>query len=514
VSLEGHQKLNTDELRTVTMGSRALSPGEQLLRGSRLFSIPKPLRDAPTNTKMLAPKSSTMTKTFPQYQAITSPLSAREKGDWGFKRPFPVKTTLATTTPLIRIKEVDTVESVTDFNTASDHALSLEKFQEMRVVMSIPKSAGLKDKPDVSDTHIVSVFEEESDYTHLDKDKRPALRRWKFKGPWLANMTDGQLEQYIAKAVRPRRQEFAEVLKQRMVDETNSRRATAAMEAGKPVPRPIKASDIKDSEYLTYVRGLRNDVVALYEILAQFLDLAPLAVPKGFSKALSVYLGQSDKGTSPYGKTGPPPSHPSAGISYLRTSAVMENHPVYGPQAKQSPVLARVLYPRVNGAAAKLGVGGFVANAPAGDNEFNLWKPQRKMGRGEVLSGIRSLDTKTPGGAKCYVQPHSASVDSTGKVVLRVLESRPESEVVVKEGKGTATIYNDSAMARYTPKDEHVEQQLQQQQQQERQQVRMGRFAEALMPDTAEPAPAKDEKEVLGSSSSYGLSDTQEPKQE
>src|SRR6478752_1184195 len=164
------------------MGSRAVSPGGALLRSSRLFSLPKPLPEPQsTNLHIGDHKSPTMTRQYPQYQSITSPLSSREKGDWGFKRPFPLKSTLTTSTPLIRVNQVDSIESVTDFASAADHALSLEKFQEMRIPLSIPKG---NEKSGISvrnDAWRKSVFEEDLDFTEYRKG-RIDDKRWKFQG--------------------------------------------------------------------------------------------------------------------------------------------------------------------------------------------------------------------------------------------------------------------------------------------------------------------------------------------
>ncbi|GFP57467.1 hypothetical protein ACSS6W_010228 [Trichoderma asperelloides] len=435
------------------MGGRAVSPGGALLRTSRMFSIPKPLPEPPsTNLHIGDHKSATMTRPYPQHQSITSPLASREKGDWGLKRPFPLKSTMATSTPFIRVKQLDTVENVTNFASAADHSLSLEKFQELRVAMSVPHNTDKKaDSSSRTELWHKSVFEEDMDVT----DFKAGLgddRRWKFQGPWLARMTEGKFIEYLDKKVRPKRAQFRALLKEKLADDITTSQNRAAIEAGKETPAKVEAKDISEEQFTDYLRSLRNDRVTLYALVSKFLDLAPLGQPVGI---IQTFWSNRDSlaSESPYGKSGPPPSHPSAGISYLRTSSFMENHPVYGPQGKRTPALARVVYPKAGPVPPKLGVGGFVADAPPGDNEFNF----RTVTRGRVssnktmLNGIMHLDTTTFGGAKAYVEATTANVDPSGKVVLQLRETSAEAQVVARESKGLTEIYHDGKTKSYTP---------------------------------------------------------------
>ncbi|KAK3192152.1 hypothetical protein K4F52_001781 [Lecanicillium sp. MT-2017a] len=430
------------------MGARTISPGGALLRTSRMFSVPKPLAESQaTNLHMADHKSATMTKPYPQSQSITSPLSSREKGDWGFKRPFPLKTTMGTSTPLVRVKSIDAVESVTDFASAADHTLSLEKFQELHLAMSVPR---VKEKvfgsSSVSQQSMFpkSVFEEDLDVTDFDNGGRTDDRGWKFRGPWLARMTQGDFMQYLNKQVRPKRAQFRALLRNKLAEDITANQNAAAMDQGKPAPPAVLAKDVTDAQFTSYLRSLRNDRVTLYALVSNFLDLPPLGQPVGFVQT----IWREDKSVpeSPYGKAGPPPSHPSAGISYLRTGSYMENHPVYGPQAQKSPVLARVVYPRYGGNPVKLGVGGFVADAPAGHNEFNF-RPY-KQGQKPAINGVQHLDTTTYGGAKAYVDPATASVDPSGKVVLELKETTEEAKLLAQERAGGAKVYDNSAAKR------------------------------------------------------------------
>ncbi|KAM0236332.1 hypothetical protein ACHAPO_004964 [Fusarium lateritium] len=427
------------------MAPKTVSPGGRLMKASRLFSLPKPLGEPQSNNLHIGDhKSPTMTRQYPQYQAITSPLSSREKGDWGFKRPFPLKSTLTTSTPLIRVKQVDSIESVTDFASAADHALSLEKFQEMRIAMSIPKNKDTNAKTFTTATWHKSVFEEDLDFTERRQGRKDD-KRWRFKGPWLARMTEGEFIGYLEKAVRPKRAQFKGLLLERLVQSHNEEKAQSAMEQGTEAPEKITIDDVTPEWYTEYVRSLRNDRAALYGLVSKFLDLAPLGQPIGIMQGL-IAAGVNAATDSPYGKSGPPPSHPSAGISYLRTNSFMANHPLYGPQKQPTPTLARVVYPRQGPSPAKLGVGGFVADSPPGDNEFNnrYFSRQRISTNKKMLTGISHLDTTTYGGAKAYVSPETATVDPSGRVVVTLREAEPEAQLIAKEAKGRGQVYDSS----------------------------------------------------------------------
>ena len=118
-------------------GSR--SPTARLLRKSRLFSLPPPLPAPEVGSEHLAAGmtrgSDTATLPYPIRQAIATKPSSLGRGDWGVKRPLPLKSTTASSNPTLRIMAVDTIEHITDFESAADHVRTGEKWQEMRVPM-------------------------------------------------------------------------------------------------------------------------------------------------------------------------------------------------------------------------------------------------------------------------------------------------------------------------------------------------------------------------------------------
>ncbi|KAL0944480.1 mitochondrial 37S ribosomal protein bS1m [Colletotrichum truncatum] len=416
--------------------SARLSPGGALLRTSRMFSVPKPLPqpggEAASVSRYLSP---TATAPYPTHQSITTPESSRAIGDWGFKRSLPVQKTTKSSTPVVRIKQIDSVERITDYQSAADHTITLQKFHEMNLPISLPgpnrsRLGGLNDG-------FKSVFEDDGDFTTMEPG-RAEEKRWKFKGPWLAGLTQGEFDRFLRKNVRNKREEFRSFLKERLATELTAAEHQKSLDRGSEMPKKVLAQDITEDQLIEYQRKLRSDRVTLYSLVSEFLDLAPLQPPStlvNFSEA-----AEKAKRPSLYAENGPPMSHPSGGISYLRSAAFAENHPVYGPQAHQTPVLARIVSPRRDTNSAKLGVGGFITDVPQGDTAFN----QRAFRGGKsLIPGIASFDPDIEGGAKSFVQPTSARVDSSGSVQITVGEANEEAQLIYKELVGKSKIYND-----------------------------------------------------------------------
>lgn len=417
--------------------------------------MPKPLPDSNATTLSLGKLfSDTMTKHVPQHQAITSPQASREKGDWGLKRPFPLKSTLGTTTPAIRIKALDTIENITDFESAAGHTLSLEKFRELRIAMTIPRYTD--NYSGVSTLGLKSVFEKTADTTDVKPGTAGSTLRWQYRGPWLSNLTEGELLKYIRDHVRPRRAEFRRKAREAIARDLTAREANIALDRGQPRPPTTQATDITDAQLAEYLRNLRSDTPKLFEFVSEFLDLAPLTKPNLY-RSLPGAGGSMDRQDppsskeSPYGKFGPPPTHPSAGIGYLRTDAYIENHPVYGPQERRTATLARVLSPRQSNRALKIGVNGFVTNPPAGDSAFQTRYNNHYKGRVQSMAGINNLDIETHGGAKAYVEAKTGYVTATGRVMIATLDTSEEAKIIAKEAHGKSKVYHDKQTVRWRP---------------------------------------------------------------
>ncbi|KAK3939845.1 mitochondrial ribosomal protein MRP51 [Diplogelasinospora grovesii] len=421
--------------------ARSVSPGGALLRASRLFSLPAPIPPPLGDITSSAYNSESSTQPFPTHQVITTLSSSRKRGDWGLKRPLPLKTTTKSSTPMLRVKQIDSIEQITDYSSAADHGLTLKKFQELRLPITAPtKNQNGGYGADRMNLPKRSVFEEDSDFTAVDPEQQGAVKdkRWKFNGPWLAGMTQGDFKKWLAKNVRTRRLEFRQFLKKKLAVEMLRPATQKALDNGEELPSAIDPETISEEQLTEYLRRLRQNNQELYDMVGQFLDLAPLQPPTMSDVRLGLLGGaKADLRTTenPYADSGPPVTHPSAGISYLRTAAYLDNHPIYGPQRNHPPQQARVVRPRRQAIDGKLGVAGFVVETPHGDNYSN-----NKYNYNPELD---RLDPGVEGGAKLWVQPQRASVDSTGRVQVVVGNAKSEDELVVKELLGEEKMFGE-----------------------------------------------------------------------
>ncbi|KAI5920222.1 mitochondrial ribosomal protein MRP51 [Camillea tinctor] len=433
-----------------TVSGATVSPGAALLRSSRMFSMPAPI-PGPSGNFANATKhyNASATTNFPTHLSVTTPATSRMTGDWGFKRPLPLRTTLKSTIPLIRVKQVDSIEHVTDFVSASDHTITLKKYQEMHLPISVPP-----EDPRASREATISpksVFEEDGDVLAFDQDQAIELetKRWRFKGPWLAGMTDGDFNKYLEKTVRTRRSEFRAYLKEHLATTLTNKGQRSVLEKGTgETSETVTAESITDEQLMEELKRLREERTELYTHVSRFLDLAPVTTELALMGLGRMAPGQSRNVTkgSPYSYTGPPITHPSAGISYLRTRNFLENHPIYGPQLNHAPVKARVLMPR-NMAVAhffpSFGLAGFVPETPYGDTVFN----NRASFASKPKPGDKHLhqfDLEQRGGSKIYLEPSYATIGPNG--VIKIIATDPHKSMatlIAKEmiGEDGADVY-------------------------------------------------------------------------
>lgn len=472
---------------SVTMSKGVNSPTARLLQSSRLFSLPRPLPQPAmaSNPYDANPTvSDTATTPHPMYQAIATPVSSLSRGDWGLKRPLPGRTTRNTSTPHIRIRAQDNLQHITDFVSAADHTQTLKKWEEMGIRMIHPTTRPQMTKSGRQEP--TSVYESWLDHTDpeaamhrpsqgKDAGRVPARgeamqadmragQRWKYTGPWLAGMQEGEFEAWLAREVTKKQkkmQDWLEFLRKQQLDDKLQNAQRKARDEG----QPLTQSDLAqlrlslrptDDELTAMQKQLRDDyaVEGLYSdltaLICTFLDLPavrpaikdnpsnPFASPQ-LTRMVNLTTAESDDG--------PPVTHPGAGLSHIRTNAIMTNHPIHGPQAFPSPVLARVVRPRTTGNArpeyvASLGVGGFVAldRVPATLESNNAYASARSGSEVLSLSPYEParmsalLDEDLPGGNKMWVQPQMAWVDEQGRVRLDV-ERADREAVAVKQGE-------------------------------------------------------------------------------
>lgn len=381
------------------MATARLSPAASILRNSRLFAIPPPLNP----TTSLA--SDSATQPYPIYAAIETPTSSWDRGDWGFKRSLPRKSTTKTGTTTIRVqKGIDSAEHITDFESAGDHVLTLRKWKELNLPVRFMKRKTRDDS--------TSVFEAEVD--NISSSTSSTHRRWRYDGPWLAGRPGWEFDALL-KRVRNRKSEFQEYVRARLNAERSMSRRQEAIDAGRDLnEQRVGISDEEFDEHLHYLRATPS---AFGPLIAEFLDLPE--GPKGSSAAPSPQVGFSYGRTTvaaeTYREAGPPKTHPSAGLSYYRSGAHIFNHPTYGPQELNPPVVARVLRPSFRRRAPDVGVAGFVI-------------PHNSA---SMLLGTKTGQS-VPGGMKIVARPATAAIDSDGRVMLSAMKANDDSKKVYR----------------------------------------------------------------------------------
>lgn len=468
-----------------------LSPTANLLRNSRLFSLPNPLPRpivAQPNGAGSVKASDTATLPYPTHQAIATTPSSLARGDWGFKRPLPKRSRLLqTSNPVVRIEQWDTIEQITDFDSAADHVRTRQKFEEL----STPLMKGMSQLSltDVTAPAPKSVFEPAADTTAYEtehgldgagmylqalkekvkqsvKNSRSASedavqtytppafpehaarlpnQRWKHDGPWLPGMSAVEYTAYLSKELASRRAEFNDYLVEYVKGQIYAARSSYAKQNEEIPLDPTEAeayrakkeqawANISPSDIEAGIRDLRaqcaNDPLSsklVQNLIIPFLRLPPIKVK---ATQYSVDASREVDNQKFTDETTPSSTHPSAGLGYLRTRAYLANHPILGPQSLPTPITARVIQPRQAASNqyphARLGVAGFVAD----DQYRTLRAGSRQTGE----AGIDSLDTETVGGAKVHVQPRFAAVSPDGKVHIKVARSHG-AELKVKKGQ-------------------------------------------------------------------------------
>lgn len=391
------------------MSLRRLSPTANLLRTSRLFSLPPPLpRPNSDITASANYESDSATLPHPTHAAIETTKSSLGRGDWGLKRPLPLKSTTRTSTPTICIDNVDSIDHITDFSSAADHVLTLRKWQELGTPLSMANEKPERGSQQRERYYPRSVFESTHDNTFQDHSD-PNKQRWKFQGPWLAGSTEGEFRHYVEKNVKSRRLDFKRFLRERLAEERTIARRREAIESGQDFQGPDSVA-VSEEDVEDYVRRLRKDEDKLNKIVEEYLDL-----PRDRSTAMTSY-----------DKKGPPTTHPSAGLSYLRTGSHTYNHPLLGPQEEPAPVQARVIRPQTSAAGVKndkalLGVGGVVAE----DDRMTFAKDS---------TGLTGYNPDIPGGAKIYIRATRASVNPRGRIELTTKRPRGRTSENIAKG--------------------------------------------------------------------------------
>ncbi|MCJ1479336.1 hypothetical protein MMC13_008021 [Lambiella insularis] len=408
------------------MATKHMSPTAQLLRQSRLFSLPPPLPRPNHNPSSSAAlhESDTATLPYPTHASIETTQSSLARGDWGLKRPLPQQSTTATTTPVIRIGAIDSMYHITDFDSAADHTLTLRKWQEMSIPITMPRTSRSK----YSIEPRVSTFEEDLNRTDLARNRSVEnTKRWKYRGPWLAGKSQGEFEDYLTRKIKNRRSEFRKYLRSRVQEKMSAAARQAAIEDGKDLP--MKPIAISEPELQAEIIKLRQNQSELWGLIWDFLDL-PGFLPG--PEHVSERLGRVEVGFNESGEAdaevfqGPPSTHRSAGLSYLRTSSHVPNHPILGPMNTRPPVQGRIL---AHGSAASsnnhkvmVGVGGVVALGIPAVTHRGVRPPQ-----------WTNFEPDLEGGAKAWMVPREANIYPSGRILLST-DAASDDTVALWEG--------------------------------------------------------------------------------
>ncbi|RDW90698.1 mitochondrial 37S ribosomal protein bS1m [Aspergillus mulundensis] len=385
-----------------------LSPTAKLLRNSRLFALPQALTPVAPPTSRSYAESDSATLPHPIRASIVTPAASLSRGDWGLKRPLPAKSTSEKTSrPVVRINELDTFEHVTDFDSASDHTVTLEKFQELNMPISVLTKINFGGS--LLPKH-QSVFEQDVDNTEASENlNQPDMKRFRHTGPWLAGLTDAEFAAFLKK-VQKKKPQLLSQLEERFFEKRFAEIKNEAQDKGEDLdnlPAPTR------EEFDNYLKKLRTDPFALGPVVYDLLDLPATAPVPAERMAKKYYQTPPTKMASPeYATAGPPITHPSAGLYYARSHASLYNHPTYGPQANQRPVEARILRPRGKvknrGGRAVIGIGGIALDDMTSLTFSESYGP----------AGLSAFDPSLPGGAKYYVTPGRAFISSTGRIIL------------------------------------------------------------------------------------------------
>ncbi|KIW85343.1 hypothetical protein Z517_00733 [Fonsecaea pedrosoi CBS 271.37] len=459
------------------MTAARLSPAASLLRNSRLFAIPAaiPLPAIEPSSEPIS-YSDSATTPYPTRAALETPLSSLNQGDWGLKRPLPIKTTTKSGTPLVRFQRgIDTPEHVVDFESAADHVLTLRKYQELnlRVVLPAPR-----DRKSTLNTQRTSAFDSEVDHT---ADKPPSIpdrgastswldespserakrmpqhlrdtleniaqeragttkpghestpiqpqpasslaspatqtaRRWRYSGPYLAGLNGMEFDSFLKGITREKRAAFRQLVKNHLAEQRASDQRLKALEEGQADTAPQTQSEISDREVTEHLRYLRSEPGKFGPLIAEFFDLADGPKPSSDTTDPWSY-GRDTVSADLYKESGPPRTHPSAGLSYVKTEMFAANDAVTGPRGTRSPVAARLLrsiQSTHNKHIPFVGVAGFVVPQPTnpGISEQNWkWAPVKD-------------------GPKLVVTPIATSISQAGKVEI---QTRMQPDWVVED---------------------------------------------------------------------------------
>jgi hypothetical protein len=416
--------------------------------------------------------SDTATTPYPTHQAIWSPMSSRQRDDWGFKRPIPSKSTK--TVAAINVKVIDTPEKVTDFEDGSAHVKTLRKLQELNLSLSRGNVSGYRSLQRDPRAY-ASAFEPDLDNTARDGVERDPLAsssrsdsipsRWKFRGPDFRYMCDAEFSKWVQTKVKPRMPEFMEQLKIRSHRQyakkfaearpqrtrQRSQREEDESEGERDVLRRTFYSwmaQLDDGALKSYVESLQNGS-SLEKSDASFQEYAERAYSWPSSDILQLKKSAEEtladnlsanwshdeklfRVTShrdgnvdfmerfldvPHAlhsyqsyRYANQTTHPSAGLSYRRAQALVPNHHLYGALKKPTPTRARVLPIQSDRRDRSRTAAGGLAGVTLHGSQQDF------VNDSDVIPA--PVPNATHAGMKKWMVPTGARINADGRVIL------------------------------------------------------------------------------------------------
>lgn len=417
----------------MSVTSARLSPAANLLRNSRLFAVPAPLPNPPpVVTSQSFSASDTATLPYPTHAAIETSQLARRKGDWGLKRLLPARLSRKDATQAIRVRRgIDTIEQIADYESAGDHSINLQKWQALHipVLMTPPSekfSENSKTNPYAEGGFSTSVFEDRLD--NIVKREDSDARRWRFEGPWLQGLSGLEFDGYL-KEVGLRKVAFREYIRATMTKNKLKRLRSQAQDQAQVMDETSTTLIITEDELQDHLKSLRNRPEEFSEMISAFLDL-----PEGPKTDISRMSRKDELSSDEYALSGPPKTHPSAGLSYLRSTAYAINHPEHGPQTIRPPVPTRYLKSSavLDRDRIMYGIAGVVTNTTA---------HMKRLTDGYKSDNALDTSREAPaGGNKTLAQPVRVSIDAEGGIRLVIKSARAESRAIFMKPEEFAMI--------------------------------------------------------------------------
>lgn len=172
-----------------------------------------------------------------------------------------------------------------------------------------------------------SPFEESLDNSETSKGLgEPGVKQYRHTGPWLAGLTEAEFATYL-NTVSRRKPELLRQLREQLVEKRIAEARKKAQDKGEDL-ETLASPTITEEDFRRYLKTLRANPTEMGPVLFKLLDLSSSPDRPNDRVANTAYEAP---GTSlaaiDYAKNGPPRTHPSAGLSYSRSHALIYNHP-------------------------------------------------------------------------------------------------------------------------------------------------------------------------------------------